>query len=242
MSLERLIFATDLHGDMQEPPVVAKLMEFSALFKPHHRIFGGDLFDFRALRRGASADERRESMRSDVEAGLRFLKAWKPQVYLRGNHCERLWELAENGVGVESDYAQQGVRDIEAACAKIKCKVLPYHKRDGVYRMGHLKMLHGFYCGVYATRQHAMTYGACLHGHTHTIDEASAPGLERRTARGVGALCRLDMPYNSRQPNSLRQASGWAYGVTDTKTGNYWVQQAEEIDGIWVLPSEFKVL
>lgn len=242
MSFTKFIFATDLHGDMQEPSVVAKLMEFTAIFKPQLRVFGGDLFDFRPLRKGASTDERQESMRSDVEAGLRFLKAWKPQIYQRGNHCERLWELAERGQGVEADYAQRGVQDIDAACAALKCKIMPYHKRDGIYRNGNLKTLHSFYCGVYAARQNALTYGACLFGHTHAIDEASVPGLDRRVARGVGCLCRRDLPYNSRMPSTLRQSNGWGFGVINDKTGNYWANQAEEIDGVWVLPSEFKTL
>jgi hypothetical protein len=242
MSFQRFIFASDLHGDMQEPSVVAKLIEFTAAFDPHVRIFGGDLFDFRPLRKGASAEERAESMRSDVDAGLRFLRAWKPHTYLRGNHCERLWELAETGNGVAADYAQKGVQDITAACARLKCQMLPYHKRDGILKLGHLKMLHGFYCGVTAARQHAWTYGACIFGHVHTIDEASVPGLERRCARAVGALCNLNMPYNARSPNTLRQAHGWAYGVVNTKTGNFWIQQAEEVDGVWMLPSEFKQL
>jgi hypothetical protein len=240
LTFDPFIYATDLHGDMQDDDTVEKLLAFTAIFKPKHRIFGGDLFDFRNLRKGASIEERKESMQADGTAGMSFLSKWKPTVYQRGNHCERLWELAQFGQGIEADYAQKLAGDIESACNRIKCKILPYHKREGVYRLGNLKTLHGFYCGVYATRQHAATYGACLHGHTHTIDEASVPGLERRTARGVGALCKLDMHYNSRSPNTLRQAHGWAYGVIDPRTGNYWVQQAEEIEGVWVIPSEFK--
>jgi hypothetical protein len=242
MSLTRFLFATDLHGDMQDAGAVAALHEFTKAWKPSIRVFGGDLFDFRNLRRGASAEERSESMSMDVDAGLRFLTSFRPNYYLRGNHCERLWDLAVNGKGVEADYAQKGVRDIEARCAKMKCEVLPYHKRDGVLKIGHLKMLHGFYAGITATRQHGLTYGACLHGHTHTIDEASVAGLERRAARGVGALCKLDMPYNSRMPVTLRHAHGWAYGVINDKTGSYHVWQAEKIDDLWLLPSSIKSL
>jgi hypothetical protein len=132
--------------------------------------------------------------------------------------------------------------DIEARCAKLRCEMLPYHKRLGVLRLGHLKLLHGFFAGVTAPRQHALTYGACLHGHTHTIDEASVPGLERRTARAVGALCKLDMPYNSRMPVTLRHAHGWAYGVLHEKTGDYHVWQASKIADTWLLPTEVQKL
>lgn len=242
MNFRRFIFATDLHGDMQDESAVAALLDFTSRWKPHEKIFGGDLFDFRALRKSASAEERSESMRFDVAAGLRFLADFRPQIYLRGNHCERLWQLAEFGSGVEADYAQQGAREVEVRCSKLRCKILPYHKRDGIYSLGKLKLLHGFFAGVTATRQHALTYGECLHGHTHAIDQASVAGLDRRIARGVGALCKLDMPYNSRMPSTLRHAHGWAYGVTNPKTGACHVWQAEKMDEQWLLPQNLAQL
>lgn len=242
MSLTRFIFCTDLHGDMQDVGAVAALHEFTKSWKPQIRVFGGDLFDFRSLRRGACAEERSESMCNDVNTGLDFLSVFKPNFYMRGNHCERLWDLAISGKGIESDYAQKGVSDIAARCETLKCKILPYHKRHGILKLGNIKLLHGFYAGVTATRQHGLTYGACLHGHTHTIDEASVPGLDRRAARGVGALCKLDMPYNARIPVSLRHAHGWAYGFLNEKTGSTHVWQAQKMDDVWLLPSEIKTI
>ena len=221
---------------MMEPAVVAALLAFCKEWKPHIKVFGGDLFDLRPLRRGCSSEDRAESIRNDVAIGLRFMADFSPQHYLRGNHCERLWLLAESGNGVEADYAQSGLMDITERLRRLKCEIYPYHKRTGILTIGQLKFLHGFHCGVTATRMHAATYGACLHGHTHTIDESRVPGLEKRVARSVGALCKLDQPYNSRMPSSLRHAHGWAYGVINSKTGNFQVWQAEEVDKLWLLP------
>lgn len=242
MTFKRFIFASDLHGDMQEPAAVEALQSFTKTWMPHYRIFGGDLFDFRGLRKGASAEERAESMRFDVDAGLRFLTAWQPHSLLLGNHDDRLYSLAERGQGVEADYAQKGVQDIQARCAKIKCKILPYHKRDGILKLGDLKLLHGFHAGITASRQHALTYGGCLTGHTHTVDESRVAGLERRTARSVGALCKLDMPYNAKMTGSLRHSHGFAYGVVNENSGSYHVWQAEKIDNLWLLPSDLTKL
>ena len=44
--------------------------------------------------------------------------------------------------------------------------------------------------------------------------------------------------YNARQPNTLRQANGFAYGVIHEKTGNFHCWQAEQIGGKWFLPSD----
>jgi hypothetical protein len=235
---KKLLFATDLHGDRQHAPTVKRLLQFADEFKPDHVVFGGDAFDFRALRKGASKEETAESMEKDIDAGLLFLNKFfrrkaETKHFLLGNHSHRLWETAECSSGIIKDYAQEGVQKITSKINALGAKILPYHKRDGILRIGHLKMLHGFYCGVYAARQHAMTYGSCLFGHVHIIDEHPVPGLERRVARAVGCLCELDMDYNNRNPGTLRQAHGWAYGVINDRTGEYFINQAEEINGQW---------
>lgn len=239
MSLETFCVASDVHGDMQSPSANKVLFDFIADFKPKIRIFGGDLWDFRSLRKGANEDEKRESMSKDYVAGINWLKRFKPHYFLRGNHDERLWEMADADRGAVSDYAQSGVLEITALLDSMKCAMLPYHKREGVLRLGSLKVLHGFHCGVYAARQTALVYGSALFGHTHVIDEHAIGGLERRVARNIGCMCVLDMNYNSRNPNTLRQANGFAYGVLNRKTGAYHVWQAESIDGKWILPTDF---
>lgn len=231
---ERFIGAFDVHGDKQDPRAVEPFFKFCDIWKPHTRFFGGDAWDFRPLRGKANDDEKRESMRVDFEAGLEFIKRFKPNYFIRGNHDERLWELAESGDGVRTDYARIGTAQIEKELKEMNCRMLPYHKSKGVLRLGHLKILHGFFCGVYAARQHALVYGSCLFGHVHDITEHSIPRLERSVARACGCLCELDMPYAARTPNTLRQAHGWPYGVINTKTGHYHVFQAEKVAGKFI--------
>lgn len=235
---KKFIVAFDVHGDMQDKRSVEVFHKFSAIWKPDIRIMGGDLFDFRPLRRKADAEERRESLVKDFESGMEFLKEFGPHYFIRGNHDERLWELAAMRKGIESDYALQGIGEITDELQALKCRMLPYHKRDGVLRLGHLKILHGFHSGIYASRQTALIYGSCLFGHIHTIDEHAIPGLERRVARACGCLCKLDFDYNARQTLTLRQAHGFAYGIINERTGDYRVWQAEEISGTWILPTD----
>lgn len=229
----------DVHGDQQSKRACGVFFDFADVWRPDYRVMGGDLFDFRPLRKKASEDEKRESMRGDFEAGMEFLKRMRPTHYALGNHCARLWELAQADKGVESDYAYQGVREIETLTERMKCKVYPYHKIKGVVRLGsHLKLIHGFASGVYAARQSALVYGSVLFGHVHCVDEHSIPGLDRRVARCCGCLCSLDMDYAARTPSTLRQANGFAYGVIHKKTGIYHVWTAESINGQWLIPSD----
>lgn len=239
---KRFVAAFDLHGDQHDKSAVAAFAKFLTVWKPDIRIFGGDLWDFRPLRRKATEDEKRESMVADYNAGLQWLKEYRPNYFVRGNHDERLWELAASDAGIRSDYALDGVAEIIAETKRMKCTMLPYHKRDGILRIGHLKILHGFACGIYAARQTALVYGSCLFGHVHDVTEHSIPGLDRRVARSCGALCNLDMEYSARQPNTLRQAHGWAYGVINMRTGAYHVWQSEEIDGKWIIPTDIVTL
>jgi hypothetical protein len=228
----------DVHGDKVDNHASESFFAFTEMWKPHIRIFGGDLWDFRPLRKKASDDEKRESMKQDFEMGREWLERFKPHFFVHGNHDFRLWDLAASDSGVRSDYAKTGCEEIEKLTQKMGCRMLPYHKRKGVLRIGHLKVIHGFACGVYAARQTALIYGSTLFGHVHDITEHSIPGLERRVARCCGCLCDLDMDYAARTPNTLRQAHGWAYGVIHSTTGNYHVWQAEEIAGKFMIPSD----
>ena len=212
------------------------------VWKPEVAIFGGDLVDLRPLRKGASVEEKSESMQADIGAGNvfinRFFRFGKTRVFHIGNHDARLDEAAESNDGALSDLASLGVRERNSRLQKLKAHILPYHKRDGIYQRGHLRTLHGFACGAFAARQTAAVYGACLFGHVHASESFSIPGLERRVARSSGCLARLDMPYASRTPSSLRQCNGWIFGVIHKKTGVYHCWSAENTDGMWVVPSD----
>lgn len=231
MSWTTFVFASDLHGDKQDPAAVKALLKFCDLWRPKLRVFGGDLWDFRPLRRAACEEEKRESMARDYADGMQFLRDYRPGVFLRGNHCERLWDLAQSDKGVISDFARKATQEIEDEVGKLHCRMLPYNKRDGVFRLGHLKMLHGYAVGIGAARKHALTYGSCLLGHTHSIDHVTLERQEKTMARIVGCLCQLDHDYNRSHIAALRHAHGWAYGVCNEKTGDFHVWQAERVGG-----------
>ena len=238
-TFKRFVIAADVHGDQAHADANRVFFEFvEKQWKPEIRIMAGDLWDFRPLRRNANADEKRESMQSDYTAGLGWLIRFKPDYFLRGNHDERLWQLASDGVGIEQDFASQKIGQIEAQLEELKIKMLPYHIQKGILEIGHLKVAHGFFNGVHAAKQMADVYNSVIFGHNHAVILHPVAGLERRAARCIGALCNLIMPYNERRPSALRQAHGWAYGVLSERTGEYWIWQAESIGGQWLLASD----
>lgn len=227
------MFCSDVHGDEQDKRAVNSLLAFCEAYKPHVRVFGGDLWDFRPLRRKACDEEKRESMVHDFTMGVDFLKRYQPQFLLRGNHDERLWDLSKEDRGIISDYAIRAVSDVEKIVQNLHCRMLPYHKRDGVLKLGSLKMIHGFLAGVTAARRTALAYGSVLMGHGHAVDHAIIEGLEPRMGRMAGCLCKLDMDYNRAQIGSLRHAHGFIYGCWNEKTGDYFCQQSQRIGNLW---------
>ena len=240
MSYKKFVVCSDFHGDKHDRKAVSAFYQFVKHWKPNIKIFAGDLWDFRPIRKGAEKEEKREIMGDDLFEGENFLDEFQPHYFLRGNHDERLWDLREIEDGVIGDFAREGCKSLENKIEKMKCRMLPYNKRYGILKIGHLKILHGYCTGVYSSRKHAQIYGSCLYGHTHAIDEHAIEGQERRVARNIGCLCDLDMEYARAKPGAMRWAHGWAYGVIYERSGLYYVWQAENIGGRYIVPSDLK--
>jgi hypothetical protein len=233
---EPFIAGADPHGDAQDARAVAAFMAHSDAIKAKHRLLLGDAFDFRPLRRKASAEEQREHLGPDIVAGKSFIKRFRPTRYLIGNHEFRLWDRAENGSGAIQELCQSGIDEIEDLARFLKCAVFPYEIRRGITKLGKLAFLHGFFVGVNAAARHAAVYGECAFGHTHAIAEAPVPGLESRVARSIGCLCRLDMEYAARTPSSLQHRHGWLVGAVNKVTGDYVSWQIREVGGEFIVP------
>jgi hypothetical protein len=231
-----------MHGDQVDPDALAAFLKFNKLWRPDLRVINGDLWNMVPLRRGASADEQRESMQEDFNKGLQILEEFKPNTLLLGNHDVRLWNLAQKGTGIQRDFANQNLAVARRVCQKLGCNVLPYTNREGKLAIGKLNVMHGFGAGLNMARRMVQAYGSLVLGHLHTIDIVSVEGDHRRMGRISGCLCKLDLEYASTQLANLRWQHGWAYGVYDPLSGNYFVWQAEEVDGQWIVPSDIKEL
>lgn len=235
----KFIAVSDNHGHHYEPRACAAMFDFLKSWKPDLRIHLGDCFDMTALRRGASDDDKRTPLSDDVAAGCDFLRKFSPTHFLRGNHDERLWDLLDVDDAKLSEYALKLVDEIRDAIGD--AKMLPYHKRNGVLKIGKLSFIHGYHSGLNAARMAAQVFGSVLMGHVHTIDQFSVPGLEPRIGRAIGCMCQVDATYNRAQANTLRQTNGFSYGFI-FPSGHYQVFQAEGIAGTWYMPSEFRCI
>ena len=240
---KRFVVVADSHGDMLDPEVAKALFAFLEDWEPEIRVHAGDAWDFRNLRRGASDDEKAASLVDDWDKGseflARFFERGKENHFLRGNHDERLWHFAGSATGLLRDYAQDGIKRVEALMRKCRATMLPYDAALGVLRLGELRVVHGYHAGVGATRAHANVYRNVIFGHTHTIETTAIPSLEPCEARSIGCLCVRDMDYINAKTGKLRWGQGWASGILHDD-GTYTLNQIRKIDGRFVAPVEFK--
>lgn len=238
--MKRFIYCADLHGDKHDPSAVSVLKEFTRDFKPHYRICGGDLFDFAPLRKSASPFETSISLIEDLEFGKEFLKEWKPQWFLRGNHDERLWDCAatEFRDGLRRDAATNEVAEIEDICRKKKITILPYNKRQGLLKINDLGFIHGFNHGANAIKTSILSFGtSIIMGHCHTPQAITIPGVVPKHGYMTGCLCQLDYDYNRSSLGTLSWQHGFVYGFVGPK--GYHVYLATRTPSGWFLPTEW---
>jgi len=244
MKHRRFVLIADPHGDEIDEETERALFRFLADFKPQVRIHAGDNWDFRNLRRGASDDEKAHSLEQDWDMGAEFFRRYfdggSENHFLRGNHDERLWHFAGNASGLLRDYATDGIKRVEALVKRANAKMLPYDSRAGVLKLGELRIIHGYAAGIGAARKHAIVYGNCLFGHTHNCDVAASENCDGiAEARGIGACCKIDMPYNSHQTAKLRHQNAFCYGLL-FEDGSYQLNHAKKINSSFYVSSDFR--
>lgn len=219
----RFVIVSDSHGDLIDQDTEWELNHFLADFKPAIRIHAGDVFDFRWLRRKASEQEQREAIHPDIVAGIEFLKRYKPQYVVWGNHDQRVFDGMLSDKGPMSALCTAILERIDAAMRG--AVALPYDKRS-VLALADLRITHGIYGGKEALKQTMDTTAGdgttVIMGHLHRLE------YRRRINTGGGGgficpcLCQLDLPYNSVTPSALAQATGWLFG--EIRDGRAYVQ------------------
>lgn len=241
--MKRFTICSDIHGSLLDPVAVKACLSFVREYKPEIRVIAGDLFDFAAIRNGASVEERAMSMRDDFEAGScfarGFFKGGKENHLMLGNHDVRAWDLRDSTDAVRADLGQMMVRDIEGLARGCKAKLWPYDSREGVLEIGHLKVVHGYHTGVSACASHSRIYGNVVFGHVHSIENYQTPGLRQQEARAIGCLCNLNPDYANRKTGKLRWAHGWAAGHV-FEDGTYSIFQVRGVNGQFHAPSAFR--
>ena len=244
----RFVAAGDNHGDHGDPEALDALREYCSEYKPQVRIGLGDHFDFRSLRRGVGTDaEAAESLNADLDAGIDFLKMFRPTVWLWGNHEARLdHHIQGSGSALVRDYCSDIKARIISAAKQVGTKtILPYNAEKGVYRLGgQVAFIHGYAHGINSTPVQGLHYaaqgGALIHGHTHTLQQVNLTKQGGGAAFSAGCLCQKEaMAYAAARLATARWGSGFAAGWVD---GNDWkVWLVHKVGKRWIWQTDLKL-
>lgn len=237
----RFVIVSDIHGDEADPRACAAALAFTADFKPDIRVIAGDLWNFAAIRKGADAKDRGRRMASDFEAGQsfaqRFFAGPGEKHLMLGNHDVRPWDMLDTQDAVIHELGERMVADIKAVATRAGAKLWPYDSREGVLKLGHLTIVHGYHTGANAAASHSRIYGNVVFGHVHSIESYQTPGLRQQEARAIGCLCKLNPDYANRKTGKLRWSHGWGYGFLFSD-GTYQIHQARDVGGKFYASTE----
>lgn len=240
---KRFVIAPDPHGIERDEDSCNAIVSFCKDFRPDIAIINGDLFDFASIRRGASADEQKQELGEDYEAGVefaeRFYRVSGERHLLLGNHDKRIYDLLGGADGRLATLGRKCVDDFEKWTRRQKIQTYPYDARLGVMKLGQLNVIHGFHTGANACASHSRVYGNVVFGHIHSIESYQTPGLKQQEARAIGCLCKLDMPYINHRTAKLRWSNGFAYGFLYAD-GTYTILQARKINNTFHVATNFE--
>lgn len=238
--MKRFTCITDTHGDLEHKPTTRALLEFCKTYKPEVRLHLGDAFDLRALRNGASDEEKAEGVAADIEAGLTFLRAYRPTVFMFGNHDFRAVERATHCAdGMLREHCRLLLDKIMDEFAAMGTKVYPYDMERGVHRWGGVNWLHGYHANMHAAAMAGRVYGPCFMGHVHTRQVVQIRRLGGGEA--VTLPCGMDIKradYARRRLATLAWCNGFAWGEGDDDSLVYNIATPRP-DGRYLLPTHF---
>ena len=197
----------DRHHPESDPLVDQVAKDFIRDFKPTIRVAGGD---WMCCDQCSTFDNESEfELKKEFEETNKALDDFKITHYLEGNHEQRLRRVA--GL-VKKPLRSLCNLEANLGLAKRKVQFLPWHTTRGILRLGHLKVLHGFYANEYVARKTAEVYGTCAFGHTHRFQVFQPKAaFDTRVGFAIGMMGKLEQTYTGSRP-PMGWAQGFAFG------------------------------
>jgi hypothetical protein len=211
------MLCSDNHGDAIDIRTAKAFLSRKRDFKPDVVIHLGDNWDFKSIRRGASAEEKACSMIDDFHAGCDFMnevfKGKHENYQLIGNHCYRIWEVADGADGPKSDAAQMIIEKMGYIFKRLNVKTTPFDTRKGILKLGKLGFIHGYCHAQNAAKKHAEVYGGSLShifaGDLHANIYWKSASIDPVVCQHIPCMTQLDPEYARRHINKLKHSQGW---------------------------------
>ncbi len=224
-TFKRFWIGFDRHAPEHDPLVDKITVEFIRDFKPHIRVAGGDWQTVDQV--STFENESETTLKAEFKMNRVALRKYGITHYLEGNHEARL-----HRVGMKLDPRLRSLLNLRdnLNLDKLKITLLPYNPRKGILRIGHLKVLHGFYANEYVAKKTAMIYGSCVFGHCHRFQtHQPKAAFEDSVGEAIGMLGRLDQSWvDDKAP--MGWAQGFAFGYLH-RNGYYDLYSVRILEG-----------
>ena len=209
---QRIMAVGCTHGHLIHPKLRKQVLAFRKAFNPQIRVDLGDLIDTAAFRAGATGGhDECEDPRPDANAAVEWLREYEPTHIAWGNHCWRLWKLANHPKQIISVAASTLRKQLTDEATKLYAKTVPYHIRDGWHVIGGYYWGHGYMVNIQAVRDHAeMLGGAVVMAHIHKPEMYVPRTINARPSFCAGTL--MD-PRNAHYAEFRRATLQWAPGI-----------------------------
>ena len=224
--LTNIIAMGDNHGHLACDDTLDAIMEGVSRYKPKVRVHLGDNWDMTCLRKGIEngSKEAIDNLREDMDAGIKWIRRYRPTHFLFGNHEWRVYDLLQNTDSMsKARKAQDVIDEMKRELRAVGCKVIkPYDVRDCKITIEGIDFIHGMSHGKNALLQDQSTYGTPGHGfamgHLHREEQLNYQHIEGGAAFLCG--CAMDISlanYALRRSATLRWQNGFLRFVSDGK-------------------------
>lgn len=232
---------SDLHDEYAHQPTLDRLYEYIDAVNPELRIDLGDVFDFPGLRKGCSKRDEFKGWKQPIEVGKRHIERARLTHYIRGNHCQRVYEALESMSGLERYGAMKAIEDIEDVFKKIGTHTTRWginSQHSGLLRIGQQGFCHGYGSGDSVWKDMAAAYCQnIMFGHIHAFGNYTSKNIYRHRSRSCASLAdNRKMKYQLGQKGALCHESGFIICVYDKQHGVFHFFDCYWSNGVFIIP------
>lgn len=230
----------DIHHPDHDIPCMTAINEFLGVYQPDEIVYSGDQITLDVvsswnankpkLIEGARIRSDCHQFDWDILSPHEEICPEARRVFMYGNHEERLRWFVQRVPSVEGLVEVENVLDLEER----GYVVVPFNE---MYRIGKLKVIHGFYWNKYSAAKTANAFESnVLYCHTHTSQAYTKTNpIDRKDyhrATNIGCLCNLNPSYRKNKPN--RWIHEFAVVEVHIETGNFNLYPITINDGVFV--------
>lgn len=226
------------HGNLIDPVAAEAVLKFKDKWKPKKTIHLGDFVDTAAFRSGSKGtSDESEPIGPDIDSGISFLQALRPNLVFNGNHEARLWRLLNHNNAIISDCAGQIVNRLQMAMTRLKAEYVENWSARSYRMIGNYKLMHGYMYGENATRDHAISHGNIIHAHTHRPAMSKPKRDDSVIGYCVGTLSNISsMDYAACRSSTLSWGGGFVWGEYSDDLTVCWLHEQPQSQKEWRLP------